>query len=226
MSTPKILVISGQDDFLIRVCGKLSSRLCDELKRYSFRAVICPNLSDYFYTEHWVSLDNRSIGQLIWSFFAANRVPVVFHTYLDDAEVHCKWLSQYFRLNPTQSHLATSFDFKVVSSQRFFRRRLEILRRVEDGIGRPLSIVLGSTIAASDAIRFAQRSFPNRIHLLGTTPFDSAMRGHRLRVSPSGKLERGRDGERRRSAALVRENIQAIEDALLWDVEPNCCEVV
>jgi len=187
LDAPKLLVISAEDNWLSRFMSKVGEPFARSARELGFSAVIGPNLSAYHHAEHRVWLDNRAVCQLFAEFSLRHGLPVIFHTYLEDSQVHLDWLVEYLSLNPTQAFIATGFDCKGGNNPRFAGRRIRLLERVQDRVGRPLQIVLHNVLSRVRVARLAHQAFPGRVHLLGRSVLLRSLKGSRLEFDASGR---------------------------------------
>jgi hypothetical protein len=187
LQADKVLVVSAEDDWLNRFCGKLGEPFARSVREAGFSALIGPNLSAYRHAEHRVWLDNRAVCQLFMEFSLGRGLPAVFHTYLEDSTIHQDWLVEYLRLNPTQEFVATGFDCKGANNSRFVRRRIRLLERVQDRAGRPIRIVLHNVLSRIRIARLAHQAFPGRVHLLGRSVLLRSLKGSRLEFDAAGR---------------------------------------
>lgn len=210
----KVLVISGTDPWLAGFCRGLGPPFFVAVAQSNFGAVICPNLSAYHHAEHRVWLDNRAIAQNFMEACLVRGLPAVFHTYLEDAPEHGRWLVRYLELNPTQGIVATGFDRGGGNDPAFVRRRLEILAEVEQSLGRGLRVVLSNMLTRLWAIREASALFPGRVHLLGQSAFLRAVKGSLLTYQ-SGVLRWREDArEYSRGTQLFLRNARVLQEAI------------
>lgn len=210
----KALVISGTDPWLAKLCRGLGPPFFEGLARSNFGAVICPNLSAYHHAEHRVWLDNRAIVQRFMECCLQRGLPGVFHTYLEDAPEHARWLVRYFQLNPTQHVVATGFDRGGGNNPAFVRRRLEILAGVEQALGRPLRVVLANVLGRLAAIRAANDRFPGRVHLVGQSVFLRSVKGSELTKRGDWLAWRRAAREYSRGVGLFLRNAEVLRGAI------------
>jgi hypothetical protein len=210
----KALIISGTDPWLARFCRGLGPPFFEGVARSDFDAVICPNLSAYHHAEHRVGLDNRAIVQLFMGACLSRGLPAVFHSYLEDAPEHPRWLVEYFRLNPTQQFIATGFDRGGANRREFVRRRLAILGRAQQSLGRPLTVVLSNILTRIWAVREASEIFPGRVHLLGQSVFLRAVKGSVLTYRAGALRWREDAREHPRGVELFLRNARVLHEAI------------
>jgi hypothetical protein len=217
----KVLVVSAEDGWLNRFCGKLGEPFARSVREAGFSAVIGPNLSAYPHAEHRVWLDNRAVCQLVMEFSLGHGLPAVFHTYLEDSAIHQDWLVEYLRLNPTQEFLATGFDCMGGNNVRFVRRRVRMLERVQDRAGRPMRIVLHNVLSRVRIAHLAHQAFPGRVHLLGRSVLLRSLKGSRLEFDAAGRSSWvGASSGHVPGLDLFRQNACRLDDALA-DVIPG-----
>ena len=215
---PKVLVISGTDPWLAAFCRGVGPQFFDGLASWNFAAVICPNLSAYHHAEHRVGLDNRAIVRRFLECCLERGVPAAFHTYLEDAPEHARWLVRHLELNPTQRVVATGFDRGGANDPAFVARRLEILAGVEQAIGRPLRVVLANVLGRLSAIRAAHRLFPGRVHLVGQSVFLRSVKGSELVRSGGWVAWRPDAREFARGVGLFLKNAEVLRGAIAEQV--------
>lgn len=221
LEVPKILAISAEDDWLNRFTRKAGISFADSVRLLGFGAVIGPNFSAYPHSEHRVWLDNRAVGQLFMEFALRHGLPAVFHTYLEDSNIHQDWLVEYLKLNPTQEFLATGFDCKGGNNARFVRRRIRLLERVQERAGRPLRLVLHTVVTRIWVARLAWKAFPGRVHLLGRSLLLRSFKGCPLESRRVGRVGWGKATPGARfGMELVRDNAIRLEEAIS-DCLPN-----
>lgn len=183
-----VLVITGRDDWLRSFLNRVADPFYESVKALGFSAIIGPNLSAYPNAEHRVWLENRSLAVRFMERMLEWELPGVFFTYLEDSEVHQEWLTEYLRLNPTQSHIATGFDNDGANDIRFVMRRLEMLSELEQRVGRELKVVLSNMLTRTEIVRWASELFPGRLHLVAGSVFQRSVQGSRL-VFAEGKVD-------------------------------------
>lgn len=217
----KVLVVSGKDELLSRISANVGAPFLDSVAREDIGGIICPNLSAYHHVEHRVWLFNRAIVQNFMAALLERGLPGIFHTYLEDAEPHQRWLIEYLRLNPTQRFLATCFDRGAANNQPFVRRRLRLLAVVQEAIGRPLSVVLSNVMTRLWVVQDASEFFPGRVHLLAPTLFQKSVHGELLvRTGPRRMKWRRRAMAVPRGNELFRRNA-AVLASVLEEVVPG-----
>lgn len=212
-NTAKILMISAKDGWLQKFYSGLGVEFFESVRRADFQAVVCPNLSAYHHTEHRVWLDNRALIQRFMERLLEKGIPGIFFSYLENAPVHQRWLTEYFRLNPSQQVLATGFDRKARGA--FFEQRMRLLAQIEQDLGRPLRIILNCVVSRIQEIRLASRLFPGRVHLMGQSLFHKSYRGKLLTVGERGHIQWSNGGDRfLPGPELFSHNARALEEAL------------
>ncbi len=226
---PKILVVSGKDRLLQRVCNRVGREFLCSIARPDIHGIVCPNFSDYEYVEHRVWLFNRAIGQNFTARLLAHGLPAVFHTYLEDTKVDQHWLAEYFRLNPSQHFLATGFERGAAADREFVGKQILLLRAVEDAICRPLSIVVSNVLTRLAVIRDIASAFPHRVHLLVAGLFQKSVHGELLVWNGANRLVwRERAMEWRRGKGPLVHNIEVLEQVLMHEVPllyPNAASI-
>ena len=214
-SCKKVLILAGKDRFLTELCHRIDDSFFDTLKRPDVTAIICPFLSDYRHAEHRTGLDNRAIAQNFLEALLRRGLPGVFFTYLAESDEYVEWLKAYFTLNPTQCVIATGFDRGAANNELFVRRRLDILKSVEEAIDRPLQVVLSGIMSRLPLVAAASEMFPGRVRLLAQSVYLRSVKGSSLEWLPSGQL-RWRKHDRRfvPGWALFERNAATLRDAI------------
>ena len=210
----KVLVISGTDPWLAKFCRGLGPPFFAGVARSNFGAVISPNLSAYHHAEHRVWLDNRAIVQRFMETCLELGLPAVLHTYLEDSPEHDRWLVEYFLQNPTQRCVATGFDRGGANSREFVSRRLAILGRIQQSLGRPLTVVLSNILTRLWAVKEASDIFPGRVHLLGQSVFLRAVKGSVLTYQAGALKWREDAREHPRGGELFLRNAGVLQEAI------------
>lgn len=215
----KVLVLAGKDPFLRELCYNINNNFFDSLNRTDITAIICPFLSDYQHSEHRVGLDNRAISQNFLDSLLKHGLPGIFFTYIDDSEEYLRWLIEFFKLNPTQHFIATGFDRGAASNKSFVIRRLEILKSVEEAIGRPLRVVLSSIMTRLPLIAAASDMFPGRVHLVAQSVYLLSVQGCSLEWVPASHLHRHERDERFAPGwELFEYNAQVLQTAIEMEI--------
>lgn len=184
-----ILYFSSKDPWYVGNLHKLMKRkFFDDLATADFDAVICPNLSCYGHSYHYVWQQNRAIIRNFYELAVESELPVVFFTYLEDSKPNQEWLTEFYQLNPFITTIATGFDRKAASNRCFAEIRFRLLQEIQDRIGRPLDILLTSALTSRLAVRRACSHFPGRVKLLGSSIFLRALKGSQLYSTPNDAL--------------------------------------
>lgn len=215
LDVEKVLVITAKDDWLDGFVGFVGRPFATSVLQLNFSAVMGPNRSGYHHNEHSVWLDNRALCQTFMGLALEHGLPAIFHTYLEDAQVHQDWLVEYLRLNPSQKFIATGFDCNGTNNERFVERRVQLLHEVEGRVGRKLHVVLHTMLTNLRLIRYAHDAFPRRIHLLGQSVVRDSFMGTSLSFSPEGESQRTYcDPDSRPGLALFNRNATMLNEAL------------
>lgn len=163
------LVYFGRDSWFQDQAGWFDLASFQALALLEPGAVIGPNLSAFVGAEHRVWLINRAICQTVAGRMIEAGLPAVIHLFFEDLSHDVEWAAEYFRMNPTQNHLATGFDYDGDKSAANVDLTLEALQKIERAVGRPLHVVLNGVLTRFELIERVERLFPERCTFCGSS---------------------------------------------------------
>ena len=163
------LVYFGRDSWFQDRVGWFDPASFQALALFEPGAVIGPNLSAFAGAEHRVWLINRAMCQTVAGRMIEAGLPAVIHLFFEDLSYDVDWAAEYLRMNPTQHHLATGFDYDGDKSAANVNLTLEALQKIERAVGRPLHVILNGVLTRFELIERVERLFPKRCTFCGSS---------------------------------------------------------